>query len=362
MAQDLFIKWAEKYLPGITIRVVNKLNDEKRLQPYRFTQMLTPKYSATGMWNTVIINNRMVMADVVAMDSSLPLKSRPTSSRASGRIAKMGMEFSLNETQLTELDTMVATGVPDRQIVAALFADAVNVVSGIYERLEYMLLEGLSTGVCLTKDDDNTGTDGVRLNYQVPVDHKRGVGIVWSDPTAKRMDDIQKVVDAADLNGDVFVHAMADRTAVTALLSDPQFMQYFAFVRGFAGDKAIIPVLDEETVIALFQRKWGITLEIVNRKFKAQKNSVISNKTPWQDGVITFLTDRNVGDLVYATLAEDNHRDESVVYTKPNEYILVSHGVDSKPSLREYNKSQARVAPAINGDALYILDTKTVQA
>ncbi|MCF3107319.1 major capsid protein [Niabella sp. CC-SYL272] len=361
MAQFLFIDWAKQYLPGITIRVVNKLNDEKRLQPYRFLNMLTPRYSVTGQWNTVSTNGRMVMADVVAMDSSLPLKSRPAASRASGDIAKMGLEFSLNEKQLTDLDTMIAQNIPPAQIISTMFADVPRAVSGIYERIEYMLLEALSTGIAMAVDTDNVGT-GIRLDYQVPTDHKRGVVKVWSDPTAARMDDIQKLVDVADVNGDVFVHAMADRTAIKQLLADPQFKQYYAYRQGFAGDKTIIPNLDENVVTSLFQDRWGITLEIVNRKFKQEANGVITNKTPWADGTISFLTDRNVGDLVYATLAEDNHRDEAVIYQKANDYILVSRGVDSKPSLREYTKSQARVAPAINGDVLYILDTKTVQA
>jgi len=361
MAQFLFIDWAKQNLPGITVRVVQKLNDEKRLQPYRFLSMLTPKFSVTGMWNTVTVNGRMVMADVVSMDSSIPLKSRPAISRASGEIAKMGLELSLNEKQLTELDTMVATGVPNAQIISALFSDVGTAISGIYERIEYLLLMALSTGVALTQDADNVG-DGIRLDYQVPVEHKRGVSVLWDNPTAKRMDDIQKLADIADVNGDVFVHAMADRKAIQSLLTDDQFKAYWGFSRGFAAGTANIPALDEAAVIALFQNKWGITLEVVNRKFKAEQNGIITNKTPWKEGTITFLTDRNVGDLVYATLAEDNHRDEAVVYQKANEYILVSRGVDSKPSLREYTKSQARVAPAINGDALYLLDTKTVQA
>ncbi len=361
MAQHLFIDWAKENLPGITVRVVSKLNDENRIQPYRFLSMLSPRFSVTGMWNSVGINGRMVMADVVALDSSIPLKSRPAISRASGKIAKMGLEMQLNEEQLTELDTMVATGIPDQQIMNALFSDVGTVISGIYERIEYLLLQALSTGTALTTDADNVGV-GIRMDYQVPVSHKRGVTTLWSNNLAKRMDDIQALIDAADANGDVFVHAMADRTAIKALLADAQFREYWGFGRGFAGDYSKIPNLDEETVIALFQNKWGITLEVVNRKFKAEQNGIISNITPWQDGVISFLTDRNVGDLVYATLAEDNHRDESVVYAKPNEYILVSRGVDSKPSLREYTKSQARVAPAINGDSIYLLDTKSVQA
>lgn len=352
--KSLFIDWVKKYLPALTIKVVEKFNDEKRTPSYRHKTMLTPKFSVSGKWESLSINNRLVLASLVAMDSPLPLISRPSIAKATGDISKIGLELYLNEKQLKDLDTMIATNVPTQQIIQTLFADVPRVIGGVYERLEKMLLEGLSTGVTVA-DTDNVGT-GVRIDYQFDPAKKKGVKATW-DNTAKPLDDIQALLDVADAQGDVIVHAMTDRQTAIKLLRNDQVKGAFAFSSGFNGDKAIVPTLSEDNLKALFQSKFGIELEMVNRTVKSEIDGKITNIKPWKAGVITFLTDKNVGDLVYTTLAEENHPVDGVTYQKADNFILVSMFRQNKPSLREVTNAQAMVVPVINADTVYILDT-----
>lgn len=361
MAQSLFIQWVDKYFPSITAKVVEKFNDEKRQPSYLYKRMLTPVNNVSGKWDTLTINNQLVMADVIAMDSSLPLKSRPAVGRASGDIPKIGMELFLNEKQLTDLDTLIAQGGTQQQIVNVLFNDIPKVIGGVLERNERIFLEGLSTGVALV-DTDNEGT-GVRIDYGYASANKRGVATVWSNTAnATPVTDIQKLLDVADANGDVITKVLMDNTALAGLVANAEVKGNFAFLGGMSTAAANIPTLGRAQVVNMFQDKWGIDLEIVNRTVKYQIDKTVTNLKPWADGRIVFLGSDNVGNLEHSRLAEQNHPVEGVSYETADGYILVSKYRENRPSLREFTNAQARVVPVINADGIYTLDTKTVQA
>lgn len=57
-------------------------------------------------------------ADVVSMDSSLPLKKRDSLGRASGDLPKIGMELFLNEKQMSDIDALIAQNANIDTIVA----------------------------------------------------------------------------------------------------------------------------------------------------------------------------------------------------------------------------------------------------
>ncbi len=363
MAQSLFIQWVDKYFPSITVRVVEKFNDDKRQPSYLYKRMLTPAYNASGKWDTLSINNQIVMADVIAMDSSLPVKSRPAVARASGDIPKVGMELFLNEKQLTDLDTLIAQGGTQAQINQVLFNDIPKVIGGVLERNERIFLEGLSTGVALV-DTDNEGT-GVRIDYGFATANKRGVAVIWNTAnaaTSTPVTDIQKLMDVANANGDTPVKVLMDMTALAGFTASAEAKGNFAFLGGISTSAANIPTLGQAQVQTLFRDKWGIDLEIVNRTVKYQIDKTITNLKPWADGRVVFVSNNNVGNLEYSRLAEQNHPVEGVNYQTADGYILVSKYRENRPSLREFTSSQARVVPVINADGIYTLDTKTVQA
>lgn len=362
MEQSLFLQWVNKFFPGITVRVVETLNDSKNPITYLHRRMLRKDFSVTGKWETINSNNSLVMADVVAMDSSLPLKMRDSLSKASGDIPKMGMELKLNERQLTDLDTLVATGGTDAQIVSKLFQDTPKVIGGIYERNEAMFLEGLSSGVTLVEDTENVGT-GVRVDYGYLPANKFGVTVLWNgNPTTAKPDtDIKRVLAKVKGDGNVITKVMLDSYALDALLATDQLKEFYAFKAGFVGTK--IPALDLAQANTVTSARYGFTMELVDRTCKYEKNGTQTAVKPWAEGAVVFLTNDQVGNQVWAKLAEMNHPVQNVTYNTVDDFILVSKYRTNKPSLGEWTSSQARVVPVINNvNQIYTLDSKTVQA
>lgn len=362
MEQSLYIDYIKKYFPKLVLGITEKINGKENPDPYYYKNMLGLDYSPDGRWESLVGDYTRVSADIVAMDSSLPLKTRDSFARASGDLPKIGMELYLNEKQMSDIDAMVAMRLDVATITSKIFADTPRVITGVMERLEYMTLRGLSHGVALA-DTENVGT-GVRVDYGYLPANQRGVGVLWSTPaTSKPIDDIQKVVDLASNKGLRITKAYTDQATVNALLNSEQVKQKFAFSLGMqVVPNSILPTPSIVQANAILLADFGFTIEVIKRSVITQIDGVNTAQNPWKTGTIVFTVDAKVGNLVWTRLAEQNHPVNGVEYQTADTFILVSKFRTNRPSLREYTTSQARAIPVItNVDRIFTLDTKTVQ-
>nr|WP_309924085.1 MULTISPECIES: major capsid protein [unclassified Arcicella] len=358
MEQSLFIEWVNKWFPGITTRVVQELNDAKNELTYLHRALLRKQFSATGKWESISVANTAIMADVVAMDSELPLKKRDSISKANGDIPKFGMELKMNEQQLTNLDVTIAQNATESQIISAIFNDTPKVITGIWERNEQVFLQGLSTGVALV-DSDNVGT-GIRIDYGYKADNKFVASVLWSSAsTAKPIDEIENVFTKASLDGNVLGTIYMDKTAFNNMTKATSFKEMFAFNAGFSGGSIPSPSIEQARQVIL--SRFGVNLQIIDRAVRYEKNGVQTTFKPWQDGMVVFTPAGPIGSLFYAKLAEQNHPTAGVTYSVTDDFILVSKFRTNRPSLSEFTTSQARVIPVIsNVEGIYTLDSKSI--
>ena len=360
MQPSLFIQYVTKFFGGLITGIVNKLNDTKNPLVYYHKRFLKKDFSVDGKWEGITATNTLVMADVVAMDSSLPLKKRDSISKAGGDIPKMGMELHLNERQLTDLDTLSLRPGTEPQLVAKLFADTPRVIGGVYERNEAIFLEALSTGVALIDDSENVGT-GIRIDYGYLTGNKFGVTTVWSNIAATPIDDLLRAQNAGKNAGNIIIKFLMDRTAFNNMAKTTQVKNFFAFSIGFTGTASQTPSLSK--LNEALKDSTGFEIEVIDRAVRFEKNGVQSVQTPWATGAVVGITSESLGSLVWATLAEVNHPIEGVTYAIADDYILVSKYRNNRPSLSEYTSSQARVVPVLsNVDQVYLVDSTIVQA
>lgn len=365
MEKSLYFQYVNKYFPQLVLAIVAKLNDTNRPLSYMFRDLLTPSFSVDGRWSTLTGNYTRVAADVVAMDSPLPLIKRDTVEAASGYIPKMGLKLFLNEKQMSDIEAMLAVGTPIDQVVRVIFEDTPKVIEAIYERIEYMLLLGLSTGAALATEAEGNRGVGVRLNYGFKAANQFGVSVKWNGnaATCKPFDDIKKVMDKAEEDGNTIIRVYADDQWIDDACASEQVRNYYAFaLNNTVTAAANVPVLDREQLYSIIMRKYGIEVVRINRSVRTEKNGVQTSVKPWKKGSATFVCDERVGDLVWTNLAEASHRVAGVTYETANDFILVSKYRENDP-LREYTSSQARVVPVIaNVDRIYTLDSTAVQA
>jgi hypothetical protein len=360
MERSFFVEYVDKHFPGLVLQVVEKLNDTKNPLTYLHRRMLKKDYSLSGKWESISVSNTLVAADVVAMDSSLPLKTRASMGKANGDIPKMGMELKLNEKQLTDINKLIRQGATEAKILVKLFEDTPRVIGGIYERNEFMFLEGLSTGITLVEDTENVGT-GIRVDYGYLSANKFGVTTLWTNTTSKPFDDIARVIKKAKADGNVITKVMLDGATIDNISNTDQAKQLFAFRSGFVGTN--IPSPDLEQLNSMTTARYSFVFEKVDRSVRIERNGDQTAFTPWASGAVVFLTSDNVGSLAWADLAENDNRVDGVNYELVDDFILTSKYRTNKPSLAEWTSSQARVVPVINNvDQIYLLDSTTIQA
>lgn len=358
MQQSLFFQYTQKYFPQLVLSVVETLNEKHtNALPYLYKSMLTPTFSADGRWSSIQANYNRVTADVVALDSELPLKSRDSLEKVTGDIPKMGMKKYLTEKQLKDIDSMMALGLPETLIVQNIFSDVPSCVEGVWERIEDIFHSGLSTGVGLAAENNGLG---IRVDYGYDAKNQFGVSANWtSSATATPISDLQKVFDKADDDANVITDIYADDTWLNAFYKNKEAREQFAFIMNFVGSQ--IPTLNFEQAAAVVRAKWGVTLHRVNRRFKTESNGVKSKHTAWKNGVAVLVCDAVVGNLAWTTCAETTRPVAGVAYQSADEFILVSQYSTNDP-LREFTSSQAMVIPVINNvDRIYTIDCTDVR-
>lgn len=301
-----------------------------------------------------------VAADVVALDSELPLKSRDSLAVESGDIPKMGMKLYLTEKQMKDIDSMIAQNMPINQIVNKIFNDLPRCIEGVYERIEDMFLSGLSTGIALAAHNNGTGA---RVSYGYFNANKFGVKTAWDDPdTATPITDLQQIFTKAINDQNVITTIWMDDEALNNFYASKQVREQYAFDNKIVVTKdSTVPSLDQDKSVEVLRRKWGVNLVRVARTIKTEINGKKNSHKPWQEGMVVCTCDDNLGTLAWTNTAESTRPVAGVEYQTADEYILLSKYSKNDP-LREFTSSQAMVVPIINNvDRIYTLDTVTPQ-
>ena len=355
MKKSLFAQWVDKWFGPLVRKFTEKINGTSNPLTYRHMTMLTKEYSPTMKWGAIGSSNTIVAADIVSMDSALPLKKRDAVSKADGEIPKIGMKLYLNERTMTDLGILRRSKGQDNAIVQKLFNDTYKCIAGVKEVTEYMFLNALSTGVTFVEDENNVGT-AVRIDFKHPDSNKYGVNLPWSDPNAKPIDDLKRVIRAAKAAGNNPSIMMMDDLAFENFVANEQVRRGYAFSLNFSGDN--IPTPDIQQVNAYLKKNQLPTIDVVDRVVLFEKNGKRTSLKPWEDYAVVLLNDSVVGTHTYGTLAEEDHPVEGVNYQKADEYILISKYHKNDP-LQEFTSSQALALPVIDAvDSIYIISSE----
>lgn len=296
-------------------------------------------------------------ADVVAMDSSLPLKKRDKISNASGVIPKIGIKFSKGEKAISDINVMRARGADETTVVGKIFDDAPKAIKGVDVRKEIMFLQALSTGVTLVPDEENVGT-GVRADFGYKAENTfHATTAKWGEANAVPQDDVQQLFDKAQEDGNSITLVMLSKKYFNLFRNSKQGKLLAAnYNKQVITNENTLPVPSRETMLEALADEYGATFRIVDSSFRIEKpdGSRVSVK-PWAEANVVGLPSENVGRLVYGTLAEETNPVAGVNYQKSGSHILVAKYSKTDP-LKEFTTAQALALPVIDGvDSIYIL-------
>lgn len=358
MNETLFGGIVDKFFRLVIGKITEKINGKKGEQVLLHKTMLVEEYSADHTWGATEINQSVVAADVVAANSSLPLKSRGSMGRAVGKIPKMGMKYSKKESDIDNINIMIARGTDEATVASKLFDDVSKAIKGIDIRKEIMFLQGLSTGMTLVKDDDTNDGTGIRVDYG----YKKENGFyatkaAWGVTGATPQDDIQQLFDKAQEDGNSITHVYISKKYFDLFRKSEQGRLLAAtFANQVITKSTVLPVPGRAAFLDALADEYGATFHIVSASFKVQTpDGKTKSVNPWEEANIVGVPAEQVGRLVYGTLAEETNPVASVKYQKSGTHILVSKYSTTDP-LEEFTAAQALAIPVIDGaDGIYLL-------
>ena len=359
MDESLFLEFVAKYFPAVVGKITEKINDKKTEETLLHKTMLTEEYSADLTWGSTELGTAIVAADVVALDSSLPLKKRDKITTAIGTIPKLGMKFRKGEKDISDINVMIARGANEATVVSKIFSDAPKVIKGIDMRKEIMFQAALSTGVTLIEDDTdkNVGT-GIRVAFGYKAANTfHAKTAKWSESTATPQDDVQQMFDKAEEDGNTIGLVLMTKKYFNYFRNSTQGKRLAArFLNQNYDANTILSVPSKQTFIDALADEYGCSFKVVNSSFRVEKpNGDRVTVKPWEEGNIVGVPSKIVGRLVYGTLAEETNPVNCVNYEKSGTHILISKYSKNDP-LEEFTAGQALCFPVIDGvDGIYIL-------
>lgn len=359
MIQTLFLEFVEKYFRKFVGKITEKFNDKSKEPELLHKTMLREEYSADMTWEAEGIDHNVIAADVVSMDSTLPLKRRDTLRRAGGKLPKIGIKFKLGEKQISDINVMIARGTEESTIAAKIFNDVEKSIKGVDVRTEIMFLQAFSTGFCLVESDENDGT-GIRVNYGYKEENTmHALVAAWGESTATPIDDIRQLFDKADEDGNNIGYIYLSKKRLDNIRNSDQGKTLVAgYQNQLYTDVANLKVPSRKTMLEALNDEFDAVFEVVGASYKIQGvNGKFSYVKPFDEDNIIATPDKVVGRLVYGTLVEETKPVAGVIYQKSGSHILVSKFSKNDP-FAEFTTAQAICLPVIDGvEGIYVLHT-----
>lgn len=359
IVNSIFSQLVDKYFAPVVRRVTETINGKKEEEQLLHTTMLTEEYSPDLKWESSELAGSIVAADVVSLDSSLPLKKRDSISKVVGKIPKVGLKYRKDESDITNINIMQATGAAEDTIVSKVMNDVPRAIGGVRHLVEIMFQQALSTGEVLVGADTTQGT-GIRVAYNYLAENIfHCTAGAWGEENAAPIDDIEQMFDKATEDGNTITLVMIAKARIDMLRKSTAGKLLVANNNGQTVTN--IDTLGKPTrsaMIEALEAEFGATFRIVDSSFKIEdadgKRRTIK---PWEQANVVGLTTDKVGRLVYGRLAEETNPVEGVTYEKSGSFILVSKFSDNEP-LQEFTSAQAFVLPVIDGgNSVYVLHT-----
>lgn len=361
MVQSQFVEYIRKIFPRLqnVVDTVNGKRNGEQKRTYLHKTMLRKVYSADQKWSNAAVNTTYVAADMVSMNSPLPIKSRDAIAHANGSLPKIGMKKIMFESDINAVNIMKAQGAEWTNIANKLTSDPIACSVGIDEQNEANFLTGLSNGIVAVEDENNTGT-ALRINFGYLPENCFGV----ETQNELTLDDIKRVLANADNNGDTIITIAIALSTYNKLRQTQGAKELVANYRGQTFDSSTkLPV----PTASLFDEAFaddnnGVRFLKIDRSIISEKNGKRKPYKPWNPNKLIFLTTEEVGALVWGTLAEKTNPVEGVVYSTVDEYKLISRYRTTEP-FTETTSGQALVLSVIeNVDQIYSLDISEAQA
>lgn len=304
-----------------------------------------PRYTNERTWKGVLSTLESVpVASVIDFSGEKPIKRRPTIAEMSGDIPTMGDKLQMDKEkvrQFFEYQDRLASGqivgLDETELLNFLYPDLKIAALAPHQRLDYMMLETISTGATtLTKTNNPNGIISTALDWDVDLKY---VSTVWSNTAATPITDIHNVVKYWRAKGVEMAYMLMNWTTFYQMIATTQFSTKFnlAVTTGNKRtEQSAVPVIGLADVNAHFAAIGLPEIKIVNKPFNVEgTDGSYTSATAFANSRVSFVPDLNLGEIVhtYANMQrlQDPGRDYAV-----NNLVSIARWVDGDNEFTEY--------------------------
>jgi len=330
--------------------------------PVNFTSFMnwgTPSPNLT--FESAIGRSRIEAAASIAdRSSSAPLRSRQALDKLTGQVPAIKEKIAMDENDFRNYLTIQQMNVPDevkkKQLLDLLFGDVQLVGNAAMKRVDYMFLEGLSTGqVTVTVNNNPDGVVATQaIDLLMSASNKKTSTVSWdADPTTtKPITDIGAVVEDAANRGITFDRIIMTRPTFLNLIKSKEVIDLMTgFMRVAKG--TLTPTLAQ--VNEYLASNLYPSIQIINQnKIGIEKDGKITVQQPFIDASATFIPAGNLGEIKLAMAIEEMKPVPQLSYAKYNN-ALISKWANNDPWI-EYTGVELNAFPSFDAiDQIYIL-------
>ena len=357
MEKTLYAEYIAKYFRPVVAVVTEKYNDKSAEQPFLHKTMLREEYSANLSWGATELNHSIVAADVVALESPLPLKRRSSIAVATGILPKLGIKMRKGEKLINDINVMKASGESETLVAQKIFDDTAKVIKAMDVRKEIMFLQALSTGQMLVSEEDNNGT-GVRADFGYREENTfKAVAAAWGSTGYAPLDDLAQLFDKALEDSNTIGHVWLSKKYFNLLRASDQGKLLAAAYSGqVITQKALLPTPSRSVMLEALRTEYRATFHVIDGAYKIESpDGTQKAVSPWAEANIVATPTDRVGRLVYGKIIEESFPIPVVAYAKSGSHVLVSKYSEADPR-EEITRTQMRCIPVIDeAENIYIL-------
>lgn len=298
-------------------------------------------------------------ASVVSRDSKSPLRSRPALDKLNGEIPAIKEMFAMTESDYRNFLMLQSLNISDavkkNQMLDLLFGDTKRVGDAAMKRLDYMVLEGLSTGkITITATNNPDGIAPGTIDLLMPSDNKTTAAVDWgTSSTATPITDITNVINNQAAKGRSFAKILMTRAK---WLQFSKTKEVTDSIQAFYGVVKGVKAVTLTSVNEFLTENQFPTIEIVDHKIGVEQDGKIVVKEPFNTDNVVLVPSGKLGVIHNALAIEELQPVKALTYAKFNN-ALISKWQDNEP-FGEWTKVELNAFPGFDAiDGIAIIDT-----
>jgi len=332
---------------------INKKNltaylSNRGIKQYFWPDFFPPQITPFLDYETLVgSEGKPVMADVVAYNSSAPIKRRPIVTTLKGDIPAIRISRPMRETDLNKYSILKAmANTEQKTIMKLVFDDVKFCFEGVKARLEFLALRLLSQSYIGLSATSNAGIITTsNIDSQMASANKNCAAVVWTAAvgTTTPITDFITAQTEARGWGIKLKYALMDYTDWGYFQASTQVQNYcFGYLYG--GTKVrLAPTLAIANTMLEGMGLPQIILVDQTLILENQDNTQ-STVTPWVTGHVLFIPELAVGDMYFGPIATEMNPPKQATLAK-QENILIQKYSETNP-VCEWTVGEANAFPS----------------